>query len=162
MGGSVSVCYSDTMKNFPALCLAAVAMLLASCASPIAKRIEHNQDLFNTLSERHKAMVQKGQIEEGMGKPAVFFAWGKPDRAFKGSRSGRTYERWSFAAFQAVPTWTTGFAVGVNQWSQRAYHTGSFSYDRALYYGPEFNYVPYEAARVEFENGIVTAWSEER
>ncbi|MFZ4768164.1 MAG: hypothetical protein ACOYMN_24715 [Roseimicrobium sp.] len=144
------------MKTNPITCFSAVAamLLLASCASPIARRVEHNPDLYNKLSERHKAMVQQGRVEEGMTKPAVFLAWGAPDRASKGSKFGRDFEQWSYAGYQAVQSLPYG-----GDWGRRAYRTGCYSYDRSMAFEPVFNYVPYEAARVEFLGGVVSAWT---
>src|SRR5207247_2378184 len=101
------------MKIIPAL-MAASALLIASCTSPIVRRIERNSDLYQALSTRQKELVQQGRIEEGMNKKAVFLAWGKPDRAAKGSRNGREYERWSYADYE--PTYTAGPSSGPTYW----------------------------------------------
>lgn len=150
------------MRTIPALCSAAIALLMVSCVSPIVKRIERNPEIFNGLSAEHKELVRRGQIEEGMTRKAVFIAWGKPDHASKGSQNGKAYERWSYAGYQPSYTTGAGFGVGVNQFSQRAYSRGCYSYDRSFYYEPMVTYVPYEAARVEFLNGIVSGWSASR
>jgi hypothetical protein len=145
------------MKAAPALLCAALSILMASCTSPIVKRIERNPDIYNSLSARHRDLVQQGRIEEGMTKKAVFLAWGKPDRAAQGSKNGRAYEKWSYAGYE--PTYTTGFGFTGGYWGGGC---GPWGYDRGFLYEPMMTYVPYEAAKVEFLNGIVTAWSRSR
>jgi hypothetical protein len=122
----------------------------ASSTSPIVKSHERNPEIYNALSARHKELVQQGRIEEGMTKKAVFLSWGRPDRAAHGSKNGKAYEQWSYAGYQ--PTYTTGFGFG-------GPYGGGCYYDRPFLYEPITTYVPYEAARVEFLNGIVFAWS---
>ncbi len=142
------------MKTISRLILAAAALLLASCASPVAKRIERNPDIYNKLSERHKSLVARGEIEEGMSKQAVFIAWGRPDRAFKGSKSGKPMEQWSYLAYDAVPGGFPG--PGFGYWGSYGPHR--YYYDPFFAYQPMISYVPYERAKVEFTNARVSAW----
>lgn len=148
------------MRSSAALIATIAALLCASCTAPVVKRIERNPDIYNALSARHKDLVQQGRIEEGMTKKAVFLAWGKPDQVSQGSKSGKTYEKWGYAGYQ--PSYTTAMGFG---YSSRPYHGGygsCYGYDRAFFYEPMVTYLPYEAARVEFSSGIVTAWSASR
>lgn len=147
------------MKALLPLLLATFTLSLVSCTSPIVKRIERNPDIYNALTSHQKELVQQGRVEEGMSKKAVFLAWGRPDGVTKGGKQGSTYEKWSYAGYQPTYANNMGFAMGVNQWSSRAYQRGSYSYDRSFFYEPTMVYLPYEAARVEFLNDIVTAWS---
>jgi hypothetical protein len=145
------------MKNLPALSLALVSLLLASCASPIVRRIENNPEIYAKLSDRHKALVQAGKVEEGMTKQAVFLSWGQPNRAAKGSKQGKTYERWSYTGYDAVPTPSIGFGYGYGgYYGGRGRHSYA---DSMFYYEPSYQYVPYESARVEFLNSKVSEWS---
>lgn len=141
------------MKTVLTLLLSASALLLASCTSPIVKRIEHNPAIYAALSEPHKAMVSRGEITEGMSKQAVFIAWGRPDRGSKGSQNGKAYERWSYSGYEAVHG--TSLGMGMGYW-------GYGCYDPGFYYAPTVTYLPYEARRVEFLNNKVTAWSTTR
>lgn len=130
---------------------------MVSCASPIERRIERNPGLYNALNERHKGLVARGEIEEGMSKQAVFIAWGRPDRAFKGSRNGRSLEQWSYVAYDAVPGggWAgPGFGYYGGWYGPSRYH-----YDPLFFhYQPMIGYVPYERAKVEFSNSKVVGW----
>jgi hypothetical protein len=92
-----------------------------------------------------------------MTKQAVFIAWGRPDRASQGSKSGKTYEKWSYTGYDAA--YTPGWGYGGGYWGGGF---GGCYYDRPFLYEPMMTYVPYEAARVEFLSGRVTAWSASR
>lgn len=141
------------MKSVLTLSLSAIALLLASCTSPIVKRIEHNPEIYAALSEPHKAMVARGEISEGMTKQAVFIAWGRPDRGSKGSQNGKAYERWSYSGYEAIHGTSVGFGPS---------YSGCGYYDTGFYYAPTVTYLPYEARRVEFLNSKVKAWSTAR
>lgn len=135
------------------LLLAGAVLALASCVSPIAKRIEHNPAIYQALSEPHKNLVRTGQIAEGMSKPAVFIAWGRPDRSTKGSKGGKSFERWSYSGYDAVHGTSLGFGYGYGGWG------GPFYYDTGLFYQPTVTYVPYERKYVIFINDRVSEWS---
>ena len=129
----------------------ALVFLMASCASPIQHRIEKNPQLFNSLSEHQKALVQQGAVEEGMSKEAVFLAWGRPDRASQGGKLGKAYERWSYAAYDPVfwGPYGPGYGWGGGPWM----------YDPYFYPSANVSYVPYEQRWAEFLNNRVAAWS---
>jgi hypothetical protein len=148
------------MKTLPILCSVA-ALLLVSCAAPIQRRIEKNPKIYSSLTDHQKSLVQHGEIEEGMTKEAVFLSWGSPDRVSSGSRQGKAYERWSYAGYNAVHRTQIGFGVGYAGVGYSGYR-GRHSYAHAdpfLYTAPSIDYVPFEAAKAEFINGKVTAWS---
>ncbi len=129
-------------------------LLLTSCGSTVARRIEKHPEFYNKLSESQKALVQRGQIEEGMGKDAVWLSWGEPFRVSNGAKVGKSYELWSYAGYEPVYNTSIGFAYS-HGWGGRC--------DPALYYAePSINYVPYEARRVEFLNDRVSAWTTTR
>jgi hypothetical protein len=138
------------LSLLPALC----ALLLASCASPIVKRIEHNPNLFNALPETHKRLAANGQITEGMSKEAVFIAWGNPNRKSGGSRQGRKSERWSYAGYDAIHGGYFGVGHGYG-----GHHGHHYYYDTGLFYEPTVTYVPYERKWAEFTNDRVSAWA---
>ncbi len=136
------------------LFLCATVLLLTSCGSTVARRIEKHPEIYNKLSENHKALVQHGQLVEGMSKDAVRLSWGDPSRISNGSKLGTSYEQWSYAAYD--PVYNTGVGLGYA-------HGGGGRYDSAYYYAQPFvNYVPYEARRVEFLNDHVSAWTATR
>jgi len=150
------------MKALPTLALAACALFMASCTSPIVKRIEHNQDLYNALSSRHKDLVQRGEIEEGMSKQAVYIAWGRPNRVSKGTEKGKTFERWSFTRYETVPTHSAGIGYGGAYGGYGGYYGpygGAGFYDPVIAYEPFFTYVKYEDKKAVFLNNRVSAWS---
>jgi hypothetical protein len=131
------------------VCLGAGALGLAGCAvSTPQSRIARHPDDFAALSDRQKALVQQGNVEQGMPKPAVYFAWGSPDRVSNWVKNGTPIERWTFLDYHPVFThhWGMGWGYG------RGY------YDRFGYGGPDVYYVPYADRRVDFRNGRVINW----
>jgi hypothetical protein len=156
------------MRFIPALLSAATLLFVASCTSPIVLRIERNPEIYNALSERHKALVQQGRVEEGMTKGAVFLSWGRPDHVSHGSRNKKAYEKWSYSGYAAAYRTELGYGPHFGGFYGGAGYRGydPFWYD-GFYNDPFFydhvtTYVPYEARRVEFSNGIVFAWSATR
>jgi hypothetical protein len=149
------------MKALPLVCSIA-ALLLASCAAPLQRRIEKNPQIYNGLSDHQKSLVQQGKVEEGMTKEAVFLSWGKADRVSSGQKQGKAYDRWIYTGYtanNALPRYGMGYGFG---YGGHGYFRGRGSYvyaDPFFYSAPVIDYVPYEAARVEFTNGKVSAWS---
>lgn len=138
-----------------ALVVAALAIMLASCASPIQRRVEHNPQLFAKLSDNDKHLVQTGQVREGMTKEAVFLAWGTPARTSAGKRDGKPYERWHYLDYQ--PVFVDGYAAGfgIGYWG----HRHSFAYYDPFYYpAPSVEYVPTGGRFVDFVSGRVTSY----
>ena len=150
----------DGMKTIPALCSVVAVLLMASCASPIQRRIEKNPQLYSALSDRHKILVQRGEIEEGMSKPAVFLSWGRADRVATGTKHGKAYERWSYSGYEAVRATSFGMGFGYSHFHGR--YGYDYAYGPAIYPESIVDYVPYEAARVEVLVSKVSAWSATR
>ena len=154
-----------TIKHFLA---PAAALLLASCASPIERRIETNPKLYQALPPAQQQKVQQGEIAEGMSKQAVFLAWGRPDRAAKGSKNGKTYERWSYTGYSPTTVGYGGVGYGYGGWGYGGgfgwggYYRPYGYYDPIYFYEPAIDLVPYEARRVEFQNNRVTEYSRTR
>ena len=133
-------------------------LMLASCVPATPQyRIQKEPGKYDPLSEKHKELVQKGQITRGMPQDAVYLAWGRPSQAFQGSKNGRAAERWDYAGTQAVPT--NGF--------YGAYGYGPYRYYNPYLYsgygiGPEVAYVPYRIASVWFIENKVDSWERAR
>lgn len=140
-------------KNLLPLLSVLGVMMLASCASPIAKRIERNPQAYAALSPVNQRLVATGQIAEGLSKEAVFIAWGRPNRKSNGSSNGRRTERWSYAGYDTVHGTSLGLGYSYGYWSDPYY------YGPSLYYQPSVTYVPYERKWVEFTKNRVSAYS---
>ena len=68
------------MNRLSAACvLLPLAVLLAGCATP-AKRIEQNQDLFDSFPVAAQARIRGGQIDLGFTPDMVRIALGEPQR----------------------------------------------------------------------------------
>ncbi|HKS03952.1 MAG TPA: hypothetical protein VJR49_01235 [Chthoniobacterales bacterium] len=80
----------------PASVLAATSMvILASCSTP-QTRISDHPDLYQSLSQRDRALVNQGNIRVGMSRTAVWLAWGSPDRKIVGNMGGGSTETWLY------------------------------------------------------------------
>ena len=85
-----------------ALAVAAGALILTSCSTP-QTRISDHPDLYQSLSRRDQALVNQGQIRIGMSRPAVWLAWGSPDRRIIGNMGGGTTETWVYTYYASYP-----------------------------------------------------------
>jgi len=84
------------------LVVAAGALVLTSCSSP-QTRISNDPDLYRSLSRRDQALVSQGQIRIGMSRPAVWLAWGSPDRRIVGNMGGGTTETCVYTYYASYP-----------------------------------------------------------
>jgi hypothetical protein len=143
-----------THRIFLVMMAALIAVGLSGCGSPVERRIKKNPAAFARLSEADKTAVREGRIREGMDKSAVLLAWGEPDRTSEGRKHGGSFERWTYVEFDAVMTQPYG--------PPYAYHgRGAYAdpYDVGYYARPAVDYVPHDAAFVEFAGDKVTGWA---
>lgn len=86
---------------------AALAILLAGCASP-QKRIDRNPALFASLPPQDQVLVQRGEVRKGMNMDAVFIAWGRPDRIRREVAEDDETLTWLYLGYrsESVPRWT--------------------------------------------------------
>jgi hypothetical protein len=85
-----------------ALAVAAGALFLTSCSTP-QTRISEHPDLYQSISHKEQALVNQGQIRIGMSRPAVWLAWGSPDRRIIGNMRGGTTETWVYTYYASYP-----------------------------------------------------------
>ncbi len=130
-----------------------VGLFLAACASTPQTRIQENPAAYEALSASQKNLVVQGMIKEGMGKDAVYLAWGSPNAISRGSKGGKRLEKWVYNGYHAV--WTDPYCAGVGY---GGYYRGF--YGRPYYYAPTVDYIPVLRSAVTFSNGRVTEWIE--
>jgi hypothetical protein len=82
--------------------LATAAIVLTNCSTP-QTRISEHPDLYQTISPRDQALVNQGQIRIGMSRPAVWLAWGSPDRRIIANMGGGTTETWVYTYYASCP-----------------------------------------------------------
>lgn len=130
---------------------------MVSCAQSTPQtRIQEKPQEYAKLSEKHKELVQRGDITKGMNKDAVWFAWGTPSAEIEGTKDGKFTERWDY--YGQYPVTTNRFFGG---YSTGGYGRGRYhGYDGA--FGPEIAYQRYTRASVLFLNGRVDEWERER
>jgi hypothetical protein len=84
------------------LAVAAGALIFTSCSTP-QTRISEHPDLYQSISYKEQALVNQGQIRIGMSRPAVWLAWGSPDRRIIGNMGGGTTETWVYTYYASYP-----------------------------------------------------------
>ncbi len=141
-----------------AILAATAAMLLAVSCAPVTPqaRIDRNPRIFESLPERHKPLVARGEIARGMSKDAVWLAWGAPSQRFEGFTDGRRTDRWDYDAHRPVhhTTYygTFGYGYGLGRYGRYGYPYGAYGI------GPEVTYIPYRRASVWFAGDSVEGW----
>ncbi len=140
-------------KILLAVCSISFCMLAVSCVpSTPAARIAERPLAFEKLSEKHKELVQRGEIDKGMDMSAVALAWGEPSNQVDGFNGTKRVERWEYNDLQ--PVMTNTFYGG--------YRYGTYGRHRysglGAGFGPEIHYVPYRKSTVWFIGGKVNEW----
>ena len=143
-----------THRIVSALVVLLTVVCLSGCGSPVERRIRKDPAAYAKLNEQDKAAVMAGRIREGMDKSAVFLAWGPPARTSEGKRNGRNFERWTYVEFDAVMTQGFGPPYG-----PRGYGGYYDVYDPLYSSRPMVDYIPHDAAFVDFIGGKVTGWA---
>jgi hypothetical protein len=142
------------MKIIPLIvCLLYAALAAVSCSpSTPAARIAERPLAFDKLSDKHKELVQRGEIARGMDMSAVALAWGDPARRVEGIKGTRRTERWEYDGARPVVTnhFFGGYGFG---------RYGPYRYSGVgAGFGPEVVYVPYRKSTVWFISGKVDSW----
>ena len=127
------------------------AFVLSSCSvSTVASRIQEQPQAYASLSSRQQALVQGGNIAEGMTPGAVYIAWGQPSSSAEGNANGVPTTRWLYSGLQPVysPPMYMGGCWGHGSW-----------YSPSCYYPySDISYIPVNVAYVLFKNGKVSSW----
>lgn len=133
------------------------ALFLSSCASPSPQsRIAARPAAYSALPNKHKDLVQQGQICEGMSKDAVWLAWGPANSISQGSANGKSFDLWRYTGLRPVYQHSIGFGVSIGGYRGRCGRRGFSAPFMDYDYGPV--YVPFTAAEVRFRNEVVVSW----
>ena len=143
----------------------AMALMQMSCTtrSTVHSRVASYPDYFEKLSDKHKKLVMQHRVSEGMGKEAVYLAWGTADEVKTSSRNHRTRETWTYLRYEPIYTRSinVGFGgyggYGGGCYGRRGYEWG-YPYGSNLSYGTDVTYQSHEGAKVEFEKNRVISW----
>ena len=142
------------MKMLFLFAIGLLPILLSSCSSTPASRIQDHPEIYGKLSDKHKSLVSQGRIDRGMTKPAVYLALGHPNTKYAGEKYGKSEERWDYNVY--VPVYSHGFSP--------YYGIGHGCYGRRGYYGaymhPTVHYVPRRGSSVFFKSGKVIGWNQ--
>ncbi len=144
-----------------------LTLLQSSCtvSSTAQSRIAAYPDYFAKLSDQHKNLVQQHRVTEGMGKEAVYLAWGSADEVKKGSHKGRLRETWTYLRYE--PVYSRGVSLGYGGYGYggphsfgRGHHYGGYGgyYGNDFGYDTSVTYLPRLGASVVFEKNRVVSW----
>jgi len=137
------------MKKF--LLPSILCAFVVSCASNPTSRIQKNPDKFASLSPSDQQLVQRGEIDEGMSKDAVFLAYGKPDVVKQTLNNGLKLEEWGYYSLEPVYRHRLSIGIGIGN--------GYGYYGRRnrsnVWYGPSIDYVPRVSAVIQFQDDYV-------
>jgi len=156
---SMALPFSPTLLLLALLC----GLALPGCETlnPAQRRASRNPELFASLSQKEKNLVDQGRIEEGMSRDAVYLAWGRPGRVMSGSRNGQGREKWAYFHTAPVQTTSIGFGGFANHpfYANYGFHP-AFGYGFGPGWGMStgIDYLPYIGSTVEFFKGRVVAW----
>jgi hypothetical protein len=89
-------------RRISTLSVATSALILTSCSTP-QTRISAHPDIYQSISHRDQALVTQGQIRIAMSRPAVWLAWGSPDRKIIGNMGGGPTETWVYVYYATCP-----------------------------------------------------------
>ena len=89
-------------RRISTLSVATSALILTSCSTP-QTRISAHPDVYQSISHRDQALVTQGQIRIAMSRPAVWLAWGSPDRKIIGNMGGGPTETWVYVYYATCP-----------------------------------------------------------
>ena len=139
------------------VCAALTAFWTVSCVpSTPESRIYDNQAVFESLSQKDRDLVKRGELGIGMNADAVALAWGSPTRRIEGQRKGENIERWDYEGREAVVT--NNVFGGYRSGYYNGYNYSGFGAG----FGPQITYVPYTKSAVWFVNGRVSEWESVR
>lgn len=151
-----------------------LALFAVSCSSSRtpAARIEQNPQIFRALQPEQQALVEVGQIKNGMTPAAVFLAWGGPDSKAEGEKDGKRYEQWIYNTLSPVvvqsawggwgygPGYGYGAGWGVHRGGIAGPGWGPWGWNSGV--GTDIAYIPRASSWVRFINGRVEGWQRGR
>ncbi len=136
-----------------AVCSILYCILSVSCVpSTPAARIAERPLAFEKLSEKHKEMVQRGQIDKGMDMSAVALAWGDPSNQVEGFNGSKRIERWEYN--RSRPVMINTFYGGFRNDFYGPYRYAGLGTG----FGQDIAYIPYRKGTVWFIGGKVNEW----
>jgi len=151
------------MKILLAILTLAATALMTSCGttSTPETRIAANPALYDSLPEKQKKLVSQGKLTKGMTEPAVFIAWGAPDRKSEGLRNDDLYQTWTYSRLSPRYSSSIYSNVGFGFGGHGRYgRRGRFFRNPYYRFGlsPRVHYHKTPYARVSFRNGKVREW----
>src|ERR1043166_10129712 len=80
--------------------ITAGAMIFSGC-NTTGGRISQHPEIYQSLSPTDQALVNQGQIRQGMTMDAVWLAWGTADQKIPASVRGRPAQTWVYLRYRS-------------------------------------------------------------
>ena len=157
MTPKLSPCYKEPTMKFlrTASLVLPLLLLLDGCASTPAKRIEQNQNLFDSFPVAVQARIRGGQIDLGFRPDMVQIALGDPQSKMIRHATAGDSEIWlyidSIRRYDRQRVDIDGLSVSGPGGLRSMGGSAWVNIEQTM---------PYIRTRVEFQNGIVTAFEE--
>jgi len=123
----------------------------------IARRISTRADFFTQLPEKEQERIRKGVLRPGDTQETAWIIYGEPDRKFIKVDGVTTNEIWSYADYE------------FDRFShpRPIYHpvrapNGRMFWNADYLWFTDTTYHVYEFMRIEFKNGFVKGYEEEK
>ncbi len=138
-------------KPLYALSIMASSLLLLSCQTTPADRIEENPGIFAALPNWEKDRVIRGEVAEDMSPDAVKLAWGAPNSIESGQSKGVYEQKWVYSTLYPVSRPCFPYGGYRHGWYRPYPYYGYGGYQ-------ETDYIPVMTGYVQFRNNKVVSW----
>lgn len=135
----------------PWIMLSVVALVCGGCAThKLEARKAEKAAAYEALSAESKALVDRGEIRNGMTMDAVYIALGKPSQILQGENASGPIVTWVYLdyALREYRYWR----MPTGPWTNPRRYGGVPYLDHA--YAPQ----GYVSAEVVFQQGVVKSW----
>jgi hypothetical protein len=130
-----------------------LALVLSSCSSTVADRIEAQPEQFARLSQQDQNLVRNGQVRKGMSMEAVELAWGKPTSTATGLINGKQAVRWLYQS--GGSGFSFGLGGGMSHFNNHSSLVGT-----GVGMSFPISTIPPNTSYVLFSDGQVVAWED--
>jgi len=143
-------------KRLRFLAVLAIMITLTGCMNSQffrERRINSNQEVFNSFSPEIQAKVRAGQVDVGFSEQMVYLAWGKANRIYTRTTSQGTATIWAYTKVRtsAESHWASIPVYLTNRNGQSVIRY------RTIWVVDRDNKEEYTIARIEFIDGFVNA-----
>jgi len=143
-------------KSLYIIALSMTALILNSCSTMTpTDRIAENPHLYQTVPENERALVQSGEIRNGMNKNAVFLAWGAPNSPHvTGQNKTHSFVKWNYLRQTPIVNYNSAPYYYMDPYHHNRDYNNSYN----IFMNNNISYIDKIYASVTFINGKVSSW----